>query len=680
MELDNFKDVKLVIDKANDVFIQKQFVSNGDIDGRTLTVQLTNDGEIGASKNTQVNLRWNNLANGITDLSAFELIDASKSIYRIEYPTNMLTPGDVKANIQIIQNGKVTHLKTFSITVQRLAGNDKGFIENSQYSALVKTLTDASKFRADIDTLADSKADWKDLNQTDANLDALNQKKADKTSLSATNAEISNLKSSKVDKNGAGQVGWGMLAQDAREQITGDKVAVVGVDSVSTENVVDGSISREKLKGSFNTAPTKLTAEDDLNSVIFEGNYISEKSNNSPEPVLGILHVRAAGGPPDDLNRWIVQTWYKWMDQNFFYKRIFDYKTGSFGAWKKYSSDGNVLSSILFENIPDAPMSNTNFLDDSVDLNNVKKEGNYVVTTALNKPKEVSSDMFLHVQVYGGKNERNRWVIQTGYEWAQPKNQWVRYLDTKSAYYTPWNRIVSEPIGVQKIGQVVCLGDSITQNNRYQSTLQTLLACDPILITGFGGTTVCRNENEYDAFGISALADEIVKDDSDTTKWRYQDDNVDKINGFATPLANIKSIDFSKVEYLTIFSGTNDYGLGYTLENYSNEYESLLTKIINKYPEIKIVILTPMWRARGSLGDGKDADFNSNGNGDYLRDFVAKTIEIAENFKLPYRDMYHSTGVNRLNHTTMMSDGLHPSAAGGKRLGSVIAATIKASY
>ncbi|UVY45952.1 MAG: GDSL-like Lipase/Acylhydrolase family protein [Bacteriophage sp.] len=51
----------------------------------------------------------------------------------------------------------------------------------------------------------------------------------------------------KVDKNGTGQIKWANLAQDAREQISGGKVAVVGNNSVGEANIVDGAVTDTKL-------------------------------------------------------------------------------------------------------------------------------------------------------------------------------------------------------------------------------------------------------------------------------------------------------------------------------------------------------------------------------------------------------------------------------------------------
>lgn len=155
LELDQFRDVDLVIDRANDSFVQKQFVSQGDYKGRSLTVQVTNNGSVGEVPGLTLNLRWHNEASGLTDLSAFSVVDKSNSIFRIEYPQNMMTPGKVFASVQVIQNGKITNLKEFELTVQRLAGEAVGIVEKAEFSALVAIMADSNKFRTDIDRKAD---------------------------------------------------------------------------------------------------------------------------------------------------------------------------------------------------------------------------------------------------------------------------------------------------------------------------------------------------------------------------------------------------------------------------------------------------------------------------------------------------------------------------------------------
>lgn len=247
LELNQFRDVDLVIDKANDNFIQRQFVSQGDYRGRTLTVQVTDNGLIGQVPGLMLNLRWQNQASGLADLSAFECIDAENSIFRIEYPEHIMTPGKVIANIQVVQNGKVTHLKSFELTVQNLAGEMTGIVGQAEYSALVAVLADANKFRTDIETLGMDKADKVALAETDAEVAELDSSKADKTALANTNQQVSGLASNKVDKGGNEQVTLGMLSQDVKTAMTGGSVAVVGENAINTSNIINRSITTKKL-------------------------------------------------------------------------------------------------------------------------------------------------------------------------------------------------------------------------------------------------------------------------------------------------------------------------------------------------------------------------------------------------------------------------------------------------
>lgn len=159
MELDQFKNVDVVIDRANNSFIQKQFVSQGDYKGRTLTVQVTDNGVVGEVAGLALHLQWHNKASGLTDLSAFTVIDKTTSVFRIEYPEHMMTPGEVVASIQVLQNGKSTFLKSFTLTVQRLAGQAVGIAQQAEFSALVAVLAEANKFQTEINKLGSEKAD-----------------------------------------------------------------------------------------------------------------------------------------------------------------------------------------------------------------------------------------------------------------------------------------------------------------------------------------------------------------------------------------------------------------------------------------------------------------------------------------------------------------------------------------
>lgn len=184
MELDKFKDVDLVIDHANDnTFIPKKFVSVGDVKGRTLTVQITNNGVAGALPGATMTAVWTNKASGITDMSAFNLIDASNSIFRLTYPNHMLTAGKVEMTLQVLYSGQTTTLKTFEITVQAVNGTFSALIESQQFSALAQALANVNQYDTEIAKKADETIVSGQIND-------LQKSKADKTFVDAMLSSI----------------------------------------------------------------------------------------------------------------------------------------------------------------------------------------------------------------------------------------------------------------------------------------------------------------------------------------------------------------------------------------------------------------------------------------------------------------------------------------------------------
>lgn len=255
LELDQFRNVDLVIDKANDNFIAKQFVSEGDFSGRTLTVQLTNGGVIGKVPGAQLALRWRNKASGLTDLSAFELIDADNSVFRITYPDHMLNAGTVEANIMITHDGKTVMTKAFEIRVAKLDGELKGIIDKQEFSYVLSVLADANRWRTDID----SKAEKSDLD-----------KKAEQDELDLTNLFVNGLSVNKVDKGGMNQITLGMLAPEIKDAMTENAVAYIGpqiVDMTRLNADIQSDIGEwqevlySTVPGRWNNDGTELNSE-----------------------------------------------------------------------------------------------------------------------------------------------------------------------------------------------------------------------------------------------------------------------------------------------------------------------------------------------------------------------------------------------------------------------------------
>lgn len=137
-----------------------------------------------------------------------------------------------------------------------------------------------------------------------------------------------------------------------------------------------------------------------------------------------------------------------------------------------------------------------------------------------------------------------------------------------------------------------------------------------------------------------------------------------------------KSIDYTCVDIVTIFAGTNDFKLNRTLgaigsvfdttfdtKTFYGAYRSLLDYIIASNPNTRIYLWTPLHR--------NNADYtieSTNTAGYKLIDYVEAIRKIAIMYSLPVLDLYNNSGINTKNLPTYTNDGLHPNDKGYERI------------
>lgn len=229
--------------------------------------------------------------------------------------------------------------------------------------------------------------------------------------------------------------------------------------------------------------------------------------------------------------------------------------------------------------------------------------------------------------------------------------------------------------GPTPTGQVgVFFGDSITEFVDYPARIATKIGLTAINV-GFGGCRMSPTAgSDYDQLSMVRLAEAVASGD-----WSGQITAVANIaaggDDNTAILARLMAIDWMTVSFVSIFYGTNDYGgsvpLGAADDAVDTTWRGAINKVVETlltaYPHLKIMLATPLWRARLANGDGKDADTNPNGAGIYLIEYVDAEIEQAKRHKLPVIDMYRSSGINAFNHATFLSDGLHLTAVAGSQ-------------
>ena len=121
-------------------------------------------------------------------------------------------------------------------------------------------------------------------------------------------------------------------------------------------------------------------------------------------------------------------------------------------------------------------------------------------------------------------------------------------------------------------------------------------------------------------------------------------------------------------DVVVVFGGTNDYGHGNapfgsfgdrTMDTYCGALHYLMSGLIEKYPTVTIVFLTPIHR------EGENHLNESNQLP--LKAYVDQIKETAEYYSIPVLDLYATAGIypdSPAQKKALCPDGLHPNDAG----------------
>lgn len=132
-------------------------------------------------------------------------------------------------------------------------------------------------------------------------------------------------------------------------------------------------------------------------------------------------------------------------------------------------------------------------------------------------------------------------------------------------------------------------------------------------------------------------------------------------------------------DVVVVFGGTNDHGHGdaplgtaadRTEDTFWGACHVLYAKLLEQFPDAKIVILTPLHRA--SENDPKES------SGTILNDYVKIIRNTAGQYGLPVLDLYETSAINLSTLDTLTTDGLHPNDEGHRILAQEIGAFLMA--
>lgn len=233
---------------------------------------------------------------------------------------------------------------------------------------------------------------------------------------------------------------------------------------------------------------------------------------------------------------------------------------------------------------------------------------------------------------------------------------------------------------------IVNFGDSIFGLTRPPKDVSSYLAKKTgatVYNCGFGGCEMSVHaDSNYDAFSMYRLADAVA-----TNTWTLQE-TASTASGmpayFAETVALLKTIDFSKVDIVTIGYGTNDWNNGTELDNGGNSNKAFfadalrysIETLLTAFPNLKIFVCTQTYRffMDASYNFVDDSNTHTNSHGKTLIDFVEKTIEVAEQYNLPYINNYNiGMGKYSRSYYFYPNDGTHPKPEGNMLIASNMA-------
>lgn len=240
---------------------------------------------------------------------------------------------------------------------------------------------------------------------------------------------------------------------------------------------------------------------------------------------------------------------------------------------------------------------------------------------------------------------------------------------------------------------IVNFGDSIFGNAQPPVDISTYLAEKTgatVYNCGFGGCRMSQHVSAWDAFSMYRLADSIANNNYTMQETALESTEVDLPDRFTPSVERLKSIDFSKVDIVTIAYGTNDFTSNIAMDNEENPFDTTtlagalrysVEKLLTAYPNIRIFVLSTAYRFWIDTENDNaflyDSNTFTNTKNVKLLDYNAKLKEVAEEYNLPYVDDYN-IGISKHNRSYYFSatDGAHHLETGRKLIASHLAGAL----
>lgn len=627
--------------------------------------------------------------------------------YNLGYCTLELTnqvlaaQGIVKIELMVTEGDKKLTSSVFELEVVKSINSEKSIVSTNEFTALLNglaALSEYDNYKNSVKEMEINKANKAEVEEKFISVEEKiknNSEQLDKT----------------VRKGEGGSVTWAMASQDFRENVTGGNTAVVGKDSVLKENIVDGEVI--KSKASFYKKTRNLFDKEKAIYGKYVSSTTGELTTPSVEGTFYASdYVEVINGSKYNYrakdNSYTLYAFYN-NDKQFInggnsngtdiispvdgfirvsvWKNV-DVATVQFelGDATEYIEPyileveeevANIKPKIekVLENQVDYSDCNRNKFNPNIAIINkqvspsngsiidVTAEGIFYASEMINvkgheKINCIKNDFTTMYSTYafydvnggfvsGGSGEINGIDIPsnaTGFKftvWKNilPENIMIE-LDGLNSFirFDDDSRNQEVYLTKMKFKDIIinCIGDSITygfltsdtrMQSPYPSSLKSLLGAKEVRNYGLSGTTVANDRTVIGSFEPMSSPTRVETWDNNA--------NVNIVLGGVNDF--IKNVELGTIddEVDTTFYGG---------------YKSLIRQLYKKYPNKKIVIMTPLHY---------NLEYTPNSKGYILKDYVNAIREIAEMFGIYLIDLYAICDININTRGKYQIDGLH---------------------
>lgn len=274
----------------------------------------------------------------------------------------------------------------------------------------------------------------------------------------------------------------------------------------------------------------------------------------------------------------------------------------------------------------------------------------------------VNTDGGKYVRVSYRKEKTTDLEINVVEAMKNSSGEWSEYLTYTSASgytkYSPFDEHIvlkGEHLPYWYYGKkIATFGDSITYLNKWQPYISEYFGCS-IQNCGIGGSTVCLTNNE-----------------EHQNDCMYQDTRINAINTDSDVILVFGGHNDSTYSDVTIKDFVPWWNLTDSgdVHDFTYAYSLMLKKLINRFPNAKIITMTCVNGRTSNADENQDSQFYIYDR--CMDDFSEAIKKISHYYGIPCIDVGGESGISVLNHTSYIMDVIHPNDEGGKMIANAV--------